>query len=461
MPTITTRLTFGYVVIFGAIIIIVAAAMYKTFESQRWASIDTDLENYANLLVSGIGGETADISDIFDELLEANKKPKARFRQHRFVLTSKDSIVFETNVLLSSDSLREVLGSDEFTSAPAVFKTVTLRDADYRIYAKLIERKKGQSFHLIVVTSLERMYESLSELRIALLLMIPFSLICAAMAGWYMARRALRPVRDLTSTAAEISSSSLDKRVPLGTSHDELSLLAQTFNDMIARLDATFKSQQQFIADASHDLRTPLTVLQMELELLLLSGTHEERTRIALEKSLIEIDRLTRLATDLLFLARADARQLALERSVFRIDELMLECVGQLKALAEPLGITFLFDMDEPVEISADEGLLRRLLINLLDNALKFSPQDSLISITLSVAENHVAIAIADQGPGIPDVDISRIFNRFHRMESSRTSAGSGLGLAIAKAIADEHGGTIEVDSKPGSGSTFTLVLPL
>jgi heavy metal sensor kinase len=460
MPTITTRLTMSYVAIFGAITILVAWVTYNTYEQQRRASIDAELENYASLLMAGVGGQTADINDIFDELLEANKKPKARFKPHRFVLTSKDSIVFETNVLLGSDSLQKVLGSDELTSAATLFKTVSLGEVDYRIFSKEIRRTKGQSFHLIVVTSLERLYESMAELRTSFLLMIPLSLLFAAVAGWYMARRALRPVRAITTTAAAISSSSLDKRVPVNRNNDELSHLAQTFNDMIARLDATFKSQQQFIADASHDLRTPLTVLQMELELLLLSNSHEDHTRTALEKSLIEIDRLTRLASDLLLLARADSHQLKLDKTRFRFDELILECMGQLKELAERKNISFQFNMDEPAEIVADEALIRRLIINLLDNAIKFSPQQSLIRVDLQTESTQTALSIADQGPGIAAEEIPKVFQRFHRAESSRTSAGSGLGLAIAKAVADEHEGAIAVESRPSGGTIFTVTLP-
>ena len=461
MPTITARLTSWYVLISGAIIVVVAVSLYRAYEGQRRASIDADLEDYAGLLLSGVGGETADITDIFGELLEANKRPGTRFQPHRFVVTSKDSIVFESHVLLSSDSLREVLGSDELAPERSMFKTVTLRDAEYRIYARHVDLGKGRDFHLLIVTSLERLHQSLSELRRTLLLTIPLSLLVTGLAGWFMARRALKPVRDLTTTAAAISSSNLDRRVPVGRSQDELSLLAKTFNEMIARLDATFKSQQQFIADASHDLRTPLTVLQMELELLMLSGGHEERTRTALERSLVEIERLTTLAADLLFLARADARQLQPEHVPFRIDELVVECIGQLKAIAGRKHIAFHFDVDDPVEIRADEAMLRRMIINLLDNAMKYSPERSTIAIVLAMEDSRIRLSVVDRGPGIQADSLPLIFQRFHRADSSRTSAGSGLGLAIVKTIVDEHRGSISVDSTPGRGSTFTVTLPL
>lgn len=461
MPTITTRLTSWYVLISGAIIVAVAVGLYRAYEGQRRASIDADLEDYAGLLISGVGGETADIIDIFDELLEANKRPGTRFQPHRFVLTSKDSIVFESHVLLSGDSLREVLGSDELAPAASMFKTVSMRETEYRIYAKHVDLGKGRDFHLIVVTSLERLHQSLSELRRTLLLTIPLSLLFTGLAGWFMARRALKPVRELTTTAAAISSSNLDRRVPVGRSQDELSHLARTFNEMIARLDATFKSQQQFIADASHDLRTPLTVLQMELELLMLSGRHEDRTRAALERSLIEIERLTTLADDLLFLARADAGQLRSEPVRFRIDELVVECIGQIRAIAERKNIAMHFDVDEPVEIRADETMVRRMIINLLDNAMKYSPEASTVTVGLAVVDSRVRLSVSDQGPGIPAESLPLIFQRFHRADSSRTSAGSGLGLAIVKTIVDEHHGSIGVESTPGRGSTFTVMLPL
>jgi heavy metal sensor kinase len=461
MPTITTRLTYWYMAVFSAIIIIVAVTMYTTYERERREAIDSDLKGYADLLISGSGGESVEISDLFEDMLATNNKTKLKFRAHRFVLTTKDSIVFETNILTSPDSLLRALNEEEDASKGSAFHTVTLNNLEYRTYTKDIPRRRGQGFHLIVITSLERLYESLSELRQLLFLIIPLSIFAAGAGGWFLAKRALRPVRDLTMIASAISSTNLDKRVPIGKSHDELSELATTFNAMISRLDLTFKSQQQFIADASHDLRTPLTVIQMELELLMLGNRTEQETHAALQRSLIELDRLNRLATDLLFLARADAHQLSLNKQPFRLDELLLECASQMNGLAEQKGIVFQINIDSPVEITADESLLRRAIVNIIDNALKFSPEQKKIFIHTGVLDLKAHIEVRDQGPGIPKDELPKIFQRFHRADNARTTKGSGLGLAITSAVILAHGGGIEAESAPGEGTLVKLFLPL
>jgi heavy metal sensor kinase len=460
VPTITTRLTSWYVTIFGSIIVVVAFTMYATFDRQRRESIDADLAAYANLLISGVGGESADIEDVFTELLEAQKKPRAGFKAHRFIVASKDSVVFETNILANSDSVIDALQHLVPTDTASAFSTVTLNGVEFRVYSKRVPRHRG-SFQLMVITSLDRLYESLSELRGLLLLIVPISVLAAALGGWFMARRALRPVRQITSTAAAISSTSLNRRVPVGTSADELSELANTFNEMIARIDATFRSMQQFVADASHDLRTPLTVVQMELELLLMGNKSGQDTHDALERSLIEIDRLNRLAADLLLLARADAQQLTLNRRAFRLDELLMECIGQLKGLAEARQVAFHIDIDQPVEIEADEVLLRRAIVNVVDNALTFSPPYSSVRIHLQPEERRVRIDIVDTGSGIPEAELPRIFDRFHRGDTARSTKGTGLGLAIVRAVVEAHAGTVSAQSMLGSGTTITFLLPV
>ena len=192
MPTITTRLTAWYVIIFGIIIVIVAVTMYATFDRQRRESIDADLAAYANLLVSGVGGESADIEDVFTELLEAQKKPRAGFKAHRFIVASKDSVVFETNILANSDSVIDALQHLVPTDTASAFSTVTLNDVEFRVYSRRVPRHRG-SFQLMVITSLDRLYESLKELRELLFLIVPFSIVAAALGGWFMARRAPEP----------------------------------------------------------------------------------------------------------------------------------------------------------------------------------------------------------------------------------------------------------------------------
>jgi len=449
-----------YVAVFGAIIVVFAVVIFKTFETQRRTSIDNDLKDYAELLVTAVGGESADIDDLFDTMMDASRKKKSKFTTHTFLISSKDSIVFETDILANP---KELLRGVESRSPlrHQEFLTTTVKGIEYRVFSKHIQHAQHHGFELLVLTSLQTLNESLDQFQTLLFIIIPVALLLAGGGGWFLARRALRPVHDISVAAAAISSASLEKRVPVGSSKDELSELASTFNAMIDRLYASFKSQQNFIADASHDLRTPLTVIQMELELLLFSSHMEDRTRSAVERSLIEVERLGSLASDLLFLARVDANQISIERTMFRVDELMVECIGQLKQVTEGKNISLQIDIREPVELRGDEMLIRRMLINLLDNAIKYSPYGSTIETAISSDDAKVRIAIQDHGSGISEMELSHIFKRFHRGETARTTRGSGLGLAIVQEITHTHNGRITVESKLNEGTRFEILLPL
>jgi heavy metal sensor kinase len=461
MPTITTRLTLWYVAVFGLILVVVDVVMYTVYASRLRGSVDDDLRSHADLLISGLSGETVELSDLFDDILAANSHPKPGYRGHQFILASSDSIVFETQDFTHPDTLLDRLRRESDDRFARGFHTLALRGAAYRMLVRDIEPGHGKGFQLIVVASLEKVNATLEYLRTLLLVIVPASLIAAGMGGWFMARRALAPVRVITATAAAISSTRLDQRVPVGRSDDELSQLAGTFNEMIARLDATFKSQQQFIADASHDLRTPLTVVQTELELLLFGAKSGGETREALERMLIEVDRLSRLASDLLLLARADARRLEIDARPFRVDELVLECAGQLRGLAERKRVLFRVGIDEPQEIGADESLLRRAIVNIFQNAIAYAPEGSAIEVAVARANGMLRIDVQDRGPGIPAEALPRIFDRFYRVDADRRGTGTGLGLAIVRTVVEAHGGRVEAASEPGRGTKISLLLPV
>jgi heavy metal sensor kinase len=314
---------------------------------------------------------------------------------------------------------------------------------------------------MVVVAPMARLNETLAGLRNLLLLIVPASVLIASIGGWYTARKALEPVSKIRTAAAAISSSNLHERVPTGTTNDELSELASTFNDMIARIEETFASQRRFVADASHDLRTPLMVIQAKLDRLLQNPNFPPHVREDLRHCASEVDRLARIANDLLLLTRAESHQLRLSHERERLDEMLIESVGKMKALAAHKNISLWVDVDEPVVLACDPPTLQRVLMNILDNAVTHTPDGGTVTARLSVEGANAVVTIADSGPGIQPDDLPKIFDRFYRGDTARSSRGSGLGLAIARTIIEAHHGAITISSTPGEGTTVRITLPI
>jgi len=267
----------------------------------------------------------------------------------------------------------------------------------------------------------------------------------------------------MVETAGQISGRNLDRRLAIPPARDEVRHLAETLNGMIGRIEAAFRSQKQFVADASHEIRTPLTIICSELEFAARQAT-DPQVRESIATSLDEIDRLTRLTDGLLLLARLDAAQVHLTRTPVRLDELLLECVQRIDVVARKKEIQVNVDVPEEVEMSADRDTMQRIIVNLLDNAVKYSPPRTVVTASLcrgGAAPGKIMLRIGDQGPGIPASALPHIFTRFYRADPSRSEqAGAGLGLAIVKELVGLHGGTISVTSDPGKGSLFTVELP-
>jgi heavy metal sensor kinase len=461
VPTITTKLTSWYVGITALILIIVSISLYAVYDAESRASLDSDLASYTDLLISEAGRDASDISDFFDRLLEVRQNPKTRYSKHRFIVASKDSVVFESGVVSNLDSLvADLETGKQGQPRDEAFQTIEINGAEYRTFTRRLHLDAGGYIDLVSISPLNKLYDSLAQLRYILFVIIPISLLAAGLGGWVLARRAFAPVRAINETAAGISSEHLDRRVPVGRSQDELAVLAATFNAMIERLDSTFKAQQQFIADASHDFRTPLTVIQMELELLVMGSQTAAQSNEALERCLIEVDRLSHLASDLLLLARADSKQLVLNRKMFRFDELVVECISQLKGIAQHKSIQFSVTLNTAVEVYADEDLLRRAIINVAHNAMKFSRNESSIRVEVGCDGGTATFNLHDSGMGISEDELPHMFDRFRRAERERSSSGTGLGLAIVKAVVEAHGGTVRMTSKLNEGTSIWMEIP-
>jgi len=268
----------------------------------------------------------------------------------------------------------------------------------------------------------------------------------------------------MVETAKQISARNLDERLVLPRTRDEVRLLGEALNDMVVRIDEAFKSQRQFVAEASHEMRTPLTIIYSELEYARRYIKGPEAAQ-SIDVSLSEIDRLARMADRLLLLAKLDASQLVLHMQSIRLDELLVESIQLVSVLASKKDIDIVLHIEKAVELQADKERLKAVLLNLLDNAIKYSPPNSKVSVSLSAGSRTpgvVRIVIKDSGPGISQAELPHIFKRFYRVSSARaeSTTRSGLGLAIAKHLVELHGGSISVISKMGEGTSFIVDLP-
>lgn len=287
--------------------------------------------------------------------------------------------------------------------------------------------------------------------------------VAAFVAGWVLARHVLRPVASLTDTAAAIARSrALSRRVADGSQRDELGRLAHTFNSMLASLEEASDAQIRFVSAASHELRAPLTVVQANLDLLQSGRVSESERATAVAEAYTEANRMARLVADLLVLARADAGVPILRQRV-ELDRVVLQVVGEARHLArgQRLEVTHV----EPVLVQGDPDRLKQLFLNLIENAIKYTPTDGVIRISIEHADGEdgmVVVLVRDTGIGMTAAELSRAFDRFFRADParSRNPGGSGLGLAIADWVAREHGGTIALTSTPGQGTTATVRLP-
>ena len=294
-----------------------------------------------------------------------------------------------------------------------------------------------------------------------LIVLIPLGVGLAALGGAIIARAALRPVDLMVSTARRITAEDLSGRVERRGGGDELDRLAETLNGMLARLEDAFGQTRRFAADAAHELRTPLTVLRGGIEVALRMDRSPDEYRRVLASSLEEVERLIRLAEDLLLLSRSLAGP-EVGRAPVDLEPLVLEVFEVGARLGRAAGVAVRVDATTPTAVAGDAAALRRALLNLVENAVKYTPPGGKVEIALGRTDGMAEVTIADTGIGIEPDDLERIFEPFRRLDAARArdTGGAGLGLAIARSIVIAHGGLVMVESRPGSGSRFTVRLP-
>jgi len=310
--------------------------------------------------------------------------------------------------------------------------------------------------------SLKRTQETQKRFLTVMLSILAVALLLAGGGGWLLIRKVLAPVEDMTRAAEQISAQALSERLEETGVGDELDQLAKTLNGMLGRLDAAFNQIRRFSANASHELQTPLTILKGELEVALRSSRSPEEYQRILRSALEEIDGIARLVEGLLLLARADAGVMRMDKRPVDLSELIEEIRGRTQVLADARDITLSSDQLDTVLVDGDYERLRMLLLNLVENAVKYTPPKGRVVLSLEKGDQEACIRITDTGIGIPHDEQDKVFQAFYRGSEARSRGeGFGLGLAIASSIAIAHGGRIEIESTPGRGTVFTVSFPI
>ena len=344
-----------------------------------------------------------------------------------------------------------------------VYAAVTFVAVRHEFLQQLDERLRDGIGAAEAAHAEARVRDELSEILAVLIFGLPLVVACAGAGGYLLARRALAPIDHLAAEARRITADRLHERLTVANERDEIGRLTAVINDTIARLASSFEQLRRFTADSSHELRTPLAVLRGIGE----AAVAERRTPAEYEEAigsmLEEIDRMSRLVDTLLRLSHGDAGTIRLTREPVDLGQIARDVTASLNILAEERNQTVSVESADGVRIPADRLVLREALTNVLDNAIKYGPVASTIDIRVGRTSEHAVIAIADRGPGVPREHRERIFDRFVRLDPSRTrnGGGAGLGLAIARWAVELHGGRITVDERAGGGAEFRILLPL
>ena len=466
-PTyIRARLTLWYIGIFSLVISLyicaACAIQYWELSDQLHHAEVQDMETVEGLLYFADDGRL-----LLNE--DYHSHPQSRLLLERFmeVLDLDGRVLFRNEKLkdmwLGAAPLQQEISQSHFAQKSR------LSDGTPILAVSHIHPIHGRRVLIRIAYSTEPLRRRVLESLAVLMLLLPPALVGAGFAGYRVAGKALNPLSAMANLTEKITASRLSSRIPLDNPDDEFGHMARVLNGLLERLEESFKKLQRFTSDVSHELRTPLSSIRSVGEVALHESRSNEEYRDIIGSMLEEVARLTSMTDTLLTIANADSGTIRLNRTVFPMMELVEESVGVVSVLAEEKKQSIFVAGDNELSVSADRGFLRMAVINLLDNALKYSPTGSAVHVELlrfeerSAKKKYVKVAIRDEGPGIPAAEFSRVFDRFYRLDEARTrdGGGAGLGLAIAKWSVEAHGGEIALDSSLGKGAAFTIKLPV
>ena len=451
--SLRTRLTVWYSALLLLAVVVFSATVLWLYWRALIRESDESLAALSVTAVNVVSNELAEQAT----LAEASSEMAAVVRHPDYVLGVFDG---------SGRPVREMPVSLSVTpppDRPAGRSATTEKGPDGRRWRLMVRaaESSGQRFTVAIAAPLDEITEHWRRLLEACAIGIPFVLTLAAAGGWALGRRGLRPLETIATEARGITAQTPGARLTVAGAGPELDDVATAFNRVLDRLNSALATQRRFMADASHELRTPVSIMRTAADVTL-SQEHRDDAeyREALTAVSQQSSRLARLVDDMLVLARADAGGYPIAPAEVDLDAVVDACVHELRARAAAKGIRVTSRL-EPISVTADEAMLRRMFGNLLTNAVIYTPAGGAITVTMTPRPGAVAVEIADTGPGIPAADRERVFERFVRLDPARGEGGAGLGLSIARWVAEAHGGHVELLTSGPGGSVFTATIPV
>jgi heavy metal sensor kinase len=504
--TLRAKLALMYGALIALTMVAFAVIAYITVSTELMANLDTSLSRASSSLLAVLKREQAQVKKPLSprKLLAAKKASETRRDKLKSPLLDQStqreyvgpvlpsdsalvedpvwSAVYEHMLLNSSNyilQVADITGSVVWRSDNLVSDTLPTFAAYVREGASTDDNRllshywlNGERYRIVMMRSdiatvtaaypLSEIDATLRRLFAAMLYALPLVLGVSVWTGWFIAGRSLRPVDEVTRLARQITASSLEQRLPRAQNNDEIGRLIDTLNDMIARLENSFTQVRQFTSDASHELKTPLAILMGELEVALRREMTIDEYKATVASCLEEVERLTHVVQGLLDLSRAETGQSVVERKLVRLSTLVADVCDDLLLLAESKHVQLTTDLQEDLQIIGDKVRLHQAILNVVENAVKYTPSGGSVRVELRRLEDEIRLFVSDTGIGIAHEHIPYLFDRFYRVDKARSKNihGTGLGLAIVKWIVDVHDGAIKVVSSEGVGTTMQITFP-
>jgi two-component system OmpR family sensor kinase len=452
--SVRARLTLWYTAILALVLIIFSAVSYVLLARAIRAENDATLADTAHEFAAAF--DPADRSRGRDVLLDFRYSDR-----QILVLSSKGEVVAGSNKIGPEERAR--IRSFIRAGGTGLDTIPGGEEGDgIRIIATPIN-VVGTRYTVVVARDLSEQADRLESAAHAVFFGIPLALIVAAAGGYLLARKSFAPVTTMSLKARQIGAETLDERIEIGNERDELGFLAATLNGLLERLQLAFESQRRFMADASHELRTPIAIIQGEADVALARDRDAADYRESIEVMQRAARKLTRIVQNLFLLARGDAGRYPISMSRFYVGEVVADCIRGMRSVAQARGVALSCSAPEDIVIVADEELIHRLVLNLVENAVKFTQSGGTVHVDVRDGDGHCTIRVADTGSGIAPADQSRIFERFFRGDRARPqdAGGAGLGLPIARWITEVHGGELRLEHSDATGTVFVAVLPV
>lgn len=457
--TVRWRLTLWYTLVLSLSFVFLGAAVDHVAKQSLYTQVDRELSDALGMVTGALdraykkdGKPTS--AHLLDEIGELGLPS-----QVALLLAPADGRTYLVNVRALPEPLMAAMRGGRIASG--VPTTVGDGSRPWRLCRGTGGGSAG--YQVFLARDLALVDAQLGTLRRTLLIALPLILLSAAGSGYFLAGRALKPVTQIAAQARHIEAHALEQRLEVASSHDEFGQLARVLNDLFARLERAFQQQRQFLSDAAHELRTPAAILRSQADVALENPRSAEEYAATLASMRAETEHLSEIVDDLLLIARAEAAQLPVLKEPVDLMEIADESCRALRPLAQGKDLFLKWSIGDEVNVPGDARLLRRAVVNLITNAVKYTPRGGVISVSVTQDSAFASVEVADNGTGVAAADLPRIFDRFYRGagRAGVESEGAGLGLAIVKMIAELHGGRTNVVNNAGPGATFTLFVPL